>query len=356
MRTIGIDISSSNIEVAELRILFGNSQIRALSRSQLPPGVVEGDTFTDIPTLANHIKEAFASASPRPMKLGDVYIAVPESKVFTHVYTFPRSLDEEAVEKAIALQFSEYFPYEMDETVYDWYVVKHSEQTQTILVAACEKKYIDQLLELQKQLGLTYKAIGISSVSAARAVLPVMNSVDVAALIDMGSRTTSVSLFDIIGLQSTFTLHIGGDTLTEKIVKKLGVEFTQAENMRNEADMAGNEAHSVVEILQKECAPIVTDLQRSIRYIENTDRKKVQEVYIIGGMALQKGMQQFLSTQLGLPVHIGEPSRHVKLRAVPEGESPLFFTSAIGLTLRARKKHKKEQAINFLRKYQKDEK
>lgn len=357
MRVVGIDISDATIEVLELRHLFGGMAVKSVSRSKLPSGIVTDSIIKDMKALTTHLQTTFDEAQPQPLKVNSAYFAIPESKVFTHVFTFPRELKEDGIQDAIQIQFSEYFPFSLDETAYDWKTVQVTDQTQMVFVGACEKIYIKQLNDLSKAMNIRINGVDIESASTARALLPHAKGIEAYMLVDLGANVSSMSIFDTEGLQSTFALNSGGKKLTQQIAKKRNISFDEAEKLKkqmNLEDKNNTEHEDLVSIVHDQLKPVIAEIKRSIEFFEGSRKKSVKSIILCGGMSIMSGLVTYVDKQIDIPVTIGDPLTHITQYDIlkkQERKEVIFYSNVIGLTLGVVDRKYHHTRFNFLSHY-----
>jgi type IV pilus assembly protein PilM len=96
----------------------------------------------------------------------------------------------------------------------------------------------------------------------------------------------------------------------------------------------------VVDAITPILGDLVTELRRSLDYFRSNSGHAVERLILCGGTARLKGLDRFLSEQLGIPASVGDPMRAVNLssKLEPQKEyvrevSPLFSVS-LGLAVR----------------------
>ncbi len=336
MRAVGIDVAVSAVAVADMRQRFGTYTLRAARRQESKTPFISNGVFLDIPRLAESIRTALQSAEPHPIKAPSAFFCVPESVVFTHVFSFPRELDHKAVQDGIDIQFSEYFPFDIEACAYDWKVVQQSDQTQMVMVTACDRLYVDQLTRLAAELNISIAGIDIESVSRSRALLPSFKGPDTGLLVDIGARVTSLNIFGEEGLQSTMVLEIGGQRLTELIADKLEMELSEAEQVKRSTSLdPAHTSHSdlVTQIIRQHLHPVLEEMKRSIRFFEASRKRTVGEVVLTGGTSRILGLPELMQTELKQPVRVGESTHRLKSQKIVSPTDAPEYTTAIGLAL-----------------------
>lgn len=353
-KAISLDISDASVEVVDLRHLFSSSSIKGLGRELLPAGIVVDGIIQDSDALIGYVKKAMEGAQPAAIEAGEVHCAVPESKVYIHVFSFPRDLGKKDIHQAIEIQFSEYFPFEIEDVYYDWDIVQETEQTLMVLVGATEKKYVDQLHELAEKMGTKIGSVDIESISTARAIVPEPGEQEAVMMVDMGARVISISVFDRHALQMTHALDVGGFSMNDAVVKKLEVENDVAEKMRKEVSLINtSEEHAeLFDVIEAQLTPVIEEINRVHSFYEGNFRKQVEKVILCGGVSLMAGMEQYIAEKTGMTVEHGDALSFVKnsdTMSLSKEES-LLYANVIGLSLGQLSRQFKQSRFNFLEK------
>lgn len=353
-KAISIDISDASVEVVDLRHLFSATTIKGIGRQLLPKGIIVDGVIQDMESLAGHIRTACKNAQPSSIDLGVIYGAVPESKVFTHVFSFPRDLGKRDIEQAILLQFSEYFPFEIEEVYVDWDIVQETEQTRMVLVGATEKIYVDQMRVLAKAIGAQLGSVDIESISTARAIVPVPDDQHAVMMVDIGARVTSLSIFDSNALHMTHALDIGGYSINEAIAKKKDVVEDVAEQMKRSFSLLPNadDPNQVGAIVHSHFKPVLEEINRVRTFYEGNYRKTITEIVVCGGVSLMEGMDTYITNASGLPTSHGNALSFIKNSDIFDlsKEESLLFANVIGLSLGQLSRQFKQSRFNFLEK------
>jgi len=336
MRAVGIDIAENAVAVAEIRQRFGAYTLRAANYISSSTPLVKDGLFINLSELTKNLRLALDQASPQAIKIGGAHFSVPVSVVFTHVFSFPRELDAKAIHEGIEVQFSEYFPFDMESAAYDWKVVQESDQTQMVLVAACDRQYVDQIVQLARSLQIEIAGIDIENIACSRTVLPELNSIDTALLVDLGPRVTAISIFGQEGLQSTLVLEIGCDKLNKLIADKFSITYQQADIFKHDLptmDKTSQPYRDALELIYHHLHPVVEEIKRSIRFFEGSRKRSVESVIITGEGSRLGDIGEYLSKKIDHPVQLAAPLQRLKPQQLVTEDLATRHATAIGLAL-----------------------
>jgi len=99
---IGIDISDASIEAVALEKKQGRFEVSAYSRFRLSPDIVEDGKIIDPTKLKEAIFKTLQNAQPYSLeKHHHVILSVPESRVFSKVFSLPKTLKDKEMMEAI---------------------------------------------------------------------------------------------------------------------------------------------------------------------------------------------------------------------------------------------------------------
>jgi Tfp pilus assembly PilM family ATPase len=112
------------------------------------------------------------------------------------------------------------------------------------------------------------------------------------ALIDLGFKSTSISILQEGDLALSRVVNIGGDRLTESLKEVLSISYSEAEGVKL----------GMPEEVQPHIEPVVSSLGRELRasidYFEHQQDKVVSQIFISGAAAGSASILQMLKAEL----------------------------------------------------------
>ena len=329
----GLDISDHSIEFLELG---SKSKVKTFSRIILEPETVRNGLIIDKKKLIKKIKELVTKAKT---KTNQVVLSLPESKVFIHIFQIPKGLKGKALKNAVAFESPKVIPLDQEKVYWDCQVVSFLTKSneQAVLYVAVPKEIIDNYLDLLNQVNLKPIIFEIESLALGRALLKDLKPKNSIMIVDIGARTTNVSIFNKNKqLEWSSSVAVAGNQFTQAIAKKLNIPLDKAEDLKRKQGLS--EKSKVILILQKEFQTIIKEIENVLRYYQ----EPVDEILLVGGSAQIPELPSYLSTNLKKQVSLGQSSITKQLK----GQSILYST-VIGLALRALNGDKKGE-INLL--------
>lgn len=355
---LGVDIGTSSIKIVQLH--KGNGEVLLDSY-----GSVDLDMYRE-PTAASdsHIKpERLADAIMDLMHEVAITsrvagISLPASSTMILMLEMPNR-DKEQQKRLMYSEAQKYIPGNMEDISLDWFVLPEPSdrrnafdvlksslsvvaKPQRVLVAAMSKVTIKTYDAILKASNLSPIFYEIEAFSSARATP--QKSPDPVLMIDIGSRTSTLSIVEENIVRTLHAVEVAGVHLTTALATTMQWDLPQAESHKCTHGLTPSPYSSIPEntrvkrALTGELDRIVSEAQRVITTNYEQHQRSIVEIILSGGGARMLGLAGYFSEALHLPVEIAQPFAHVKAPIVLEermkAAGPLF-TNAIGLGLRA---------------------
>lgn len=162
-RSLGVDISSSFVNVVQLSFTDHTYCIEAYAQKQLPEGAILGDEISDIDAVSQSIKQALASAN---IHAKTAICAIPESAVFTKTLSIYAQLREQDIEYQVILEASKYVSYSADDLCVDFKILGPSSTQSSMLelwMIASKSSIVRQRVESLKLANLKATVVDVDS-------------------------------------------------------------------------------------------------------------------------------------------------------------------------------------------------
>jgi len=373
---IGLDISDASIEILVLEGDVSEPRLVAYDRAVLEEGIVEDGKILDKDRLIERIRKLYRGIKAKGVRTKKVVLSLPESRVFIHVFTLSRDLSDKEIKSVVEGEAIKRIPIDIENIYWGYTMISREEQSNkrtkqqknketkeqgnvveegsseatvvqeqhsessTVLFVGAPKELVDDYREVTKQAGLDPYIVDIEAAALARAIIP-FDEEKCTALVDIGARTTTVSIFDRHTLQLARTIPIAGNHFTNAIADKLKISNDEAESLKRNYGLKGDER--TFPILQSLLQRIIKEVHELLTYYENTFHRNLDGVILSGGSSLIPKIDEYLSLNLEREVSLGESWLMLPI----EGQSILYNT-VIGLALRGISKDRALAAINVL--------
>ena len=152
---------------------------------------------------------------------------------------------------------------------------------------------------------------------------------------DFGSVSIDLTVFDKV-IRLTDTIPVGGDHLSDTLVRELGVPLDKANEIKYKFGLEKSDIQpQIMTALDKQLLTIVTEMKRVIKYYNEKAGKEreVETVLLSGGSAGLAGLTEYLTNALRMPVTLSNPWHGLKLHRIQEisKRDIAIYTTAIGL-------------------------
>jgi len=334
---IGIDISDYSVEVLRLS---KSGEVLAYGRVILEEGVVQDGKILKKEQLAKKLKELFLNTKPRPLDPSHAHlyavVSLPESKTFIHYLELPLSLRGDELKRRIYEEASKIVPYDTQNIYWDYTAIPDKESRRVLFVGA-PKEITDEYVEIIRLAGLEPVVLDVESASLGRSLVKPLSLEASSMVLDIGSRTTNLDIFDSKGLlHLSVTIPVAGSHFTKAIAEELKIGNDEAEKMKRSLGLDDKKKdNKVFSILRESFQKIIKEINAAISYYEEQSGEKIQEIILAGGSALLPKVDEYLAVNLEKKVTIGDPLKQIKGGQVLGRENhPILFANVIGLALR----------------------
>lgn len=359
---LGIDIGSSAIKIVELRKKNGQAVLETYGELALGPyaGAVIGQAVVLPPekiaeALSDLMKEKEVNITTK--KYG---ISIPFASSFMSVIEMPE-VSQKQLAVMVPLEARKYIPVPISEVMLDWSVIPKSEireedaaeysspsdlkaatedKSQSglkkidVLIVAIHNGTISQYQDIVTKSGLETGFFEIEIFSTMRAVLdetlkPVM-------IIDMGAATTKLYVVERGVIRLSHTINRGSQDITAAMSKSLGITIEQAEVMKRQVGVAGEDKNTN-EAITVALDYIFSEANSSLLAFEKKYNKTVSKTILVGGGSALKGFSELAKNNFKTEAVIADPFNKVTAPAFLENilkETGPEFAVAIGLALR----------------------
>jgi len=332
----GLDIGLSSLKVMQISKHHKKDAVLGYGVTSFSSEVFTDGILTDPEALARIAHELFDKHIIGAVNTSRVVIAIPASKTFTRSMTLPK-LKTKDLAAAVQLEAEQYIPVPIDDLYLDYNIVTETEKETEILAVAVPRKIVDSYLIMTRLLGLEVVAIETTISAAGRLFVQAERSDVPTVLIDLGSLSTDITIYDK-GLVVTGTVAGGGDSFTNLIANKLKVTRQEAHIIKTKYGLGVSKKQpEITEGLKPVLDQLVKEIRRMIRYYEersNTD-KRIGQIVTMGGGANMPGLSEHLTSTLRLPVRMCDPWQHLDFSGLqpPNSVEKSMYVTVAGLSL-----------------------
>jgi type IV pilus assembly protein PilM len=357
---IGLDIDQKSVKFVKIKNTDSETTLLKYAVREIPPSDDNVKTTSDI------LKDLFRGERSDT----EVYTCAFGTNVSLKHLTVPVMPDEEITE-ALKWEAKKMMTFPIENSTLDFYKIgKISDKAVDkfdVMFAVAGEELLDFLASVSKESGVRFTGISVIPLALC-AVLDNSKKCEkdkVNAVIDIGGEAASINLFKGDVLNFTREITVAGDSLTKAMTGllvadrwQLNLTYEQAEEIKKKFGIPNKDTAEVTDSgvplvhIYEMMAPTLRRLQNEILrsfdyYKEEFREEKIDKVFLTGGSAALKNLEEFLSNALGIKVETVDPAENLKIDRAsgidPEAlkKESLRLALAVGLALERSKK------INF---------
>jgi type IV pilus assembly protein PilM len=296
--------------------------------------------------LAEHLR-TLAKSFDSKLKTLSLTMGVNDA-VVRHIELPPMPLDD--MRLVLRNNSRVYLQQDMSGYVFDCHVVSKANPTanaepskgaalqkQKVLIAGAKKQLVDDFVAGARNAGFAPEHLVpgvIGPVNAFEMAMPEEFAKESVALVDIGFRSSSISILQEGELMLNRVVNIGGDRLTAGLAESMNISYAEAEGIKI------GMAHEVQNILESVLTPLGRELRASIDFFEHQQDRPVAQVLLSGGSSRSEFIVEILRRELMAECRTWSPAGFLKL-ALPQEQTAEIenvapqLTVAIGAALTA---------------------
>ena len=333
-KTVGLDIGSHSVKCVQLE-KRGPTAYRLLSVGafEIAP---EGINLEEDPrkAIVSAIRRAIEGIN---LKKTAIITAIGGVSTAIRQIELP-FMTEKELASAIKWEARNYIPFDIDDVELDYQIINTSKASNRldILLVSIIKDFVRYHLELLREIPLDPQIVDVNPLALVNAVLfnEEIERDEFVVLMDIGDKNTTLSVYSEEGQYFVRNIMISGNDFTDDIMKGNGLSYADAEKFKRSEDSVG-----LIETIKPSLDNLVREVRRSLTFYENQAKiKGFSKIFLTGGSAPLKGLDGYLSTELGLPIEILNPFRKINVERAsllsPFGNDLCKLTLAVGLAIR----------------------
>lgn len=339
----GLDIGHGS-----LKVMQATEPTPASGTKSHPPRILGyGFTTFDKDALADGVvvhPEIIAQAAHKLFQgnlIGDITtrrcaIAIPAYRTFTRSLQLPR-LQANELKEAVELEAEQYISLPLEDLYLDYEIVKQTAETTDLFVVAVPQTIVDSYLELAEIIGLETVLIEPTLSSSGRLFSLDTTSDEPTFIIDFGSLSSDISIFDK-HILVTGTVQSGGEIFTNNIMSQLNVTMEAAGMIKTRYGLGKSKnQREITQALEPTLQQIVKEIRRMMRYYEERygSERPINQVITLGGGANMPGLSEYLTNALRMAARHTDPWEYFNYRGLqpPSAADKPMYATVAGLSL-----------------------
>jgi len=261
--SVGIDIGTSSLKVVELsrwgvkKSLKNYGEIQASMLYDKPFRTFEKNTLTlSSEDIARGVRAICQEAA---IETKEAVFSLPDYSSFFTYFELPL-MSKEELPQAVQYEARKHVPLPFAEVTFDWQIIEkpapNSKQPFKILLVAVPNEVINQYQEIAVRSGLRLFALEAEVFGLIRSFFKEEKSPVV--VLDIGAQTTTINVVWKGQLRNSHGIDIAGNGFTERISQSLLVDFSKAQELKNQK---GLQSLDIMSILSPLLDMVVAEVQ-----------------------------------------------------------------------------------------------
>lgn len=327
-KSIGLDISDYSIKVVELEKKEKKMYVKSTGTVILAPGIVERGVIQNFEKLKEALTGVCLDAFPSKIVLRNVVFGLPDTLVYTHIFSLKKN-DEEKLEDVINEEVEKYIPLARNNLTISSKTLKTKKGGTVCVLTAISTEALTHWQHFFKTFNIQVDIFDTEIFALFRSIYPAPQETSV-CIVDMGALTTHVAIFNEGNLRHEYLINTAGLQLTNGIALALKKDKSEAEKLKKEIGLS-KQHDPVYSVLIKELKPVVENIKSTLLYFAQQTGEKVEEVVLVGGSSMLKGLPEYIGENIKIPTKLGAQTTVV---SDENSQIPHIYIEAVGLALR----------------------
>jgi type IV pilus assembly protein PilM len=343
--TVGIDVGSHSVKIVHLKKLHeGFKLLNYEIRPTVPTGIEYMPSDLRNERFAPVIIEMLKTLRINPKHIKHLVTSIGgDNTSIKQIKTI--FLPDEELESALFFEAKKHIPISGTDMVLDYQVLSVEEKTNNmnILLAATSKEVLNEHSNILMTAGLSPNIVDIDSLAIANSfALNAFAEDGVYVMLNLGAHRSNMVIWGPDSKLFARDIPYGGYNFTRDIMRRRQMEWEDAERYKLEFGLNDNPALanvqtiSMLDISEKTTEDsIVEEVRRSLRfYVKEAGNSDFRKLYLMGGTAKLKGLQEYIQDKVAIPTEIFMPFINVEMPEKFQDKKDPQLALAIGLAMR----------------------
>ena len=308
---LGIDVSEAAVKLLELSHRGPNYQVESYAVEQLAPNSVAEKTINDVDAVGETIARVVQKSGT---KTKDAAVCVAGSSVITKVINMPAGLSDDDMESQIQIEAEQHIPFPLDQVAIDFEVQNQPEEGEedvSVLLAAARSEIVDNCIAALELGGLNAKIVEIEACTIENTIewisqsFPPGVSTDEIAVVDIGSRSMTLSVLEDLKVVYSRDESFGGHQLTEEIQRRYGISFEEAAIAKKTGSLPEDYNSEVLEPFKEN---LISEISRALQFFYSSSQTADIDILVVaGGCASIPHLADLIEPRLEIKTMIANP-------------------------------------------------
>lgn len=331
---VGLDLGTSGVRAAELRLSRGRPTLERFGQVALPVGAVRDGEVVEVDAVAAALRELWAQAKFSSKK---VVIGVANQKVVVRQVELPW-LPAAELRASLPFQVQDVIPMPVEQAILDFHPLEeftgdNGARMLRVLLVAAAREMVGSALAAVTAAGLQPTMVDLTSFAVLRSLVPPdtgFAAVHAEALVDVGASVTNIVVHQAGVPRFVRVLLMGGGDVTEAVAERLGVGLDEAEAVKQRTGLAPvlgeGDPHPADRAIEATGSAFVDEVRGSLDYyLAQVGATRIDRIVLSGGGSRLLGLAERLSAATRLPVELARPLQLLALGRTGLTEEQLSY-------------------------------
>jgi len=326
-KVLSIDIGSKNIKIILGKQNKNSVLVEKATLIETPHNSYKDGNIVNIESLKSVINKYIKNENIKAKK---TICTVQSTAIINREIILPIAKKEEEMNTMVRFEIEQYLPIMFDDYVIEYKIletfIEEDVKKGRITVAALPKTIAEDYLKLIKELNLIPVALDMNSNAVSKLYESKVTINDensslnkTVAVIDIGHNHMNLNMISNGVLEFSRVIPVGSSEIDINIANMSNVSLEEAEKRKIENSNLNN-INSLIslemlnDVVKDSVNAWIQEIRRLFRYYKNIKREnKIEEIYLYGGGADIKGLEDYLQNELDIPVVKIEKISTIKL-------------------------------------------
>jgi type IV pilus assembly protein PilM len=340
---LGVDISSSSVKILEISNQNNQYRIENYIIEPLPLNSVTEKNIVDVDSVGETIGRAVAKISTKKKSAA---CAVAGAGVISKIISVPAGLRPEELDNRVKIDAGQYIPFPLEEVNLDYEVLGGSKSKPNevdVLLAASRSDDVDIRVAALEIGGLTASIVDVEEFvlenvfSFLKANDDDILDTGVIGVMDIGSTTSTLSVFENNSMIYSRDQNFGGRRLVDDIRRRYNFSYEEATSSRSQSDFPPDYESEVLEPFKE---ATTQEVNRALQFFHSSSQVvTLDQILLAGGCASIKNLAKTIEIASSTPTLAVAPFQSTKLASgidttAATNDAPALIT-ALGLAMRS---------------------
>lgn len=292
---LGVDIGTSSIRFVEVTKNKRLENYGEISFADFDKPFIYAQKSQLVLAEDNVAQALSALLAESKVRTKEVFFSLADFASFFTTFEIP-AMKNDQLSSAIQFEAKKYIPIDIDNVILDWQVIEKGQERYKVLVIAITKDIVEQYKRIALKCGLQVQGLEAEVFSLSRALLK--NKKTTACLIDLGIKSSTVSIVENGVIKDSHSLNFSGAGLTSKAMTDLHMSVNDIEKLKIEKGL--KEGSELIQPMMPMVNTLFSEVSRLIKYYQQRTGRNIEKIILAGGMSLMPGFIDLVRRQFNV--------------------------------------------------------